>query len=404
MPPPPQEKWRSRSAQADWAETRDQARGRGALSNASGRFERQYVEPFHDGWEGEEPEDDKPVSIKTETIVERPKTIITYNTSPDISFDRTINPYKGCEHGCIYCFARPTHAYRGLSAGLDFETKIFIKPSGPALLERELAKKSYEPRSIMLAGDTDIYQPIERELKITRGILEVLSRYNHPVNLITKSALVLRDLDILAPMAAKGLVSVAISFTTLDNRLARTMEPRCAAPHRRLQTMRELSQAGVPVTAMTAPMIPSLNEPELESLLEAAADAGATRAGYVLLRLPLEIANLFTEWLEANYPDRAKRVMSLVRSYHRGQDYRSEWKVRQRGEGPYAELVAQRFKKTCNRLNLNKVRAPLRTDLFRRPEMKDASGQLSLFGPETEGSAAADAAGSKREDGEAGKS
>jgi len=372
---PPRENWKTRSTNADWSELRDQARGRGALSNATGRFERQYAEPFDDGWES----DERPETLKTETIVEKPKTIITYNTSPDISFDRTINPYKGCEHGCIYCFARPNHAYRGLSPGLDFETKIFVKPSAPALLARELAKKSYKPGRIMLAGDTDIYQPIEKELKITRGVLEVLSAHNHPVALITKSALVLRDLDLLAPMAEKGLVSVAISFTTLDRKLARTMEPRCAAPHRRLDTMRQLSAAGIPVTAMTAPLIPALNEPELEQLLEAAANAGAKRAGYVLLRLPLEIASLFTEWLEAHYPDRAKRVMSLLRSAHKGEDYRSEWKVRQRGDGPYAQLISARFRNAVKRLGLNTASFDLRLDLFRPPTLKDSGSQMSLF-------------------------
>ena len=372
---PPQERWKTRSRDADWSELRDQARGRGALSNASGRFEKQYAEPIDDGWET----DENAPTLKTEMIRETPKTIITYNTSPDISFDRTINPYKGCEHGCIYCFARPNHAYRGLSPGLDFETKIFVKPSAPALLARELAKKTYKPGRIMLAGDTDIYQPIEKELRITRGILEVLSAHNHPVTLITKSALMTRDIDLLAPMAEKGLVSVAISFTTLDRKLARTMEPRCAAPHRRLETMRELSDAGIPVTAMTAPIIPALNDPELESLLEAAADAGATRAGYVLLRLPLEIAGLFTEWLEANYPDRAKKVMSLLRSAHQGEDYRSAWKVRGRGDGPYADLIAARFKNAVKRIGLNLVKFETRTDLFRPPTLKDPGTQMGLF-------------------------
>ena len=372
---PPQEKWKTRSLDADWSELRDQARGRGALSNASGRFEKQYAEPFDDGWDAEE----KPPTLKTETILEKPKTIITYNTSPDIGFDRTINPYKGCEHGCIYCFARPNHAYRGLSPGLDFETKIFVKPSGPALLRRELSKKSYKVSRIQFAGDTDIYQPVEKELRITRELLEVLSEFNHPVMLITKSALILRDIDLLAPMAEKGLVSVAISFTTLDRRLARTMEPRCAAPHRRLETMRELAAAGIPVTAMTAPIIPALNDSELESLLEAAADAGATRAGYVLLRLPLEIAGLFTEWLEANYPDRAKKVMSLLRSAHKGQDYRSEWKVRGRGDGPYADLIAARFRNAVKRLGLNTKRFELRTDLFCPPAPGDSGSQMGLF-------------------------
>ena len=372
---PPQERWKTRSIDADWSELRDQARGRGALSNASGRFEREYAEPFDDGWTAGE----KPETLKTETILEKPKTIITYNTSPDIGFDRTINPYKGCEHGCIYCFARPNHAYRGLSPGLDFETKIFVKPSAPALLRRELSKKTYKPRPIQFAGDTDIYQPLEKELRIARGILEVLSEFNHPVMLITKSALIMRDLDLLAPMAEKGLVSVAISFTSLDRQLSRVMEPRCAAPHRRLDAMRELSSAGVPVTAMTAPLIPALNEPELEHLLEAAADAGAKRAGYVLLRLPLEIAGLFTEWLEAHYPDRAKRVMSLLRGMHSGQDYRSEWQVRQRGDGPYAQLIAARFRNASRRLGLNSARTSLRTDLFRVPPRNDHGSQMGLF-------------------------
>jgi DNA repair photolyase len=379
MPPPPQEKWKTRSLGADWSETRDQARGRGALSNATGRFEKQYAEPFDDGWE----KDEKPETIQTETIVERPKTIITWNTSPDISFDRTINPYKGCEHGCIYCYARPNHAYRGLSPGLDFESKIFVKPGAAALLEKELSKKTYKPGLIMLAGDTDIYQPLEKELRITRSILEVLARYDHPACLITKSALITRDLDILAPMAAKGLVSVAISFTTLDRRLARTMEPRCAAPHRRVETMRELSSAGIPVSVMTAPLIPALNEPEMETLLETAAEAGARRAGYVLLRLPLEIAGLFTEWLETHYPDRARRVMSLLRSCHAGEDYRSKWNIRQKGDGPYAQLIRQRFQKAVARLGLNAVDVELRTDLFRPPAPKDQSRQMGLFEGET---------------------
>jgi DNA repair photolyase len=376
---PPQDKWKTRSLGADWSETQDLARGRGALSNASGRFEKQYAEPFDDGWGEDQDEDFKPQTIQTETIRESPKTIITYNTSPDISFDRTINPYKGCEHGCIYCFARPNHAYRGLSPGLDFETKIFVKPSAAALLEKELSKKSYKPGRIMLAGDTDIYQPLERELKITRSILEVLARHDHPAALLTKSALITRDLDLLAPMASKGLVSVAISFTTLDRRLARTMEPRCAAPHRRVETMKQLAEAGIPVTVMTAPIIPALNEPEMETLLETAAAAGATRAGYVLLRLPLEIAGLFTEWLETHYPDRAKRVMSLLRSMHRGNDYRSEWKVRQSGDGPYARLIAARFSNAVKRLGLNKPGFSLRTDLFRPPTLKTTGSQLGLF-------------------------
>jgi DNA repair photolyase len=376
---PPKQNWRSRSAEADWSKDQERARGRGALSNASGRYESQHVESFDDGWS--ELEEDLP-TIRTETIVERPKTIITYNTSPDISFDRTINPYKGCEHGCIYCFARPNHAYRGMSAGLDFETKIFVKPGAAEVLKRELAKPNYKIANIMLAGDTDIYQPVERELKITRSILEVLRDANHPVSLITKSALILRDLDIIAPMAEKGLARTAISITTLDSKLARTMEPRAAAPYKRLEVMRELVKAGVPVTVMTAPLIPALNEPEMERLLEASNEAGARWAGYVMLRLPNEIAALFTEWLEGHYPDRARRVMSLVRSLHGGLDYKADWGVRARGTGPYARLVADRFRKACERLGLNATpRPPKRTDLFTPPAPpRKPSNQGDLFG------------------------
>jgi len=367
--------WKMRSAGADWSELRQAARGRGAASNASGRFERQYAESFDDGWEAEEPE----ATIRTETIVERPKSVITYNTSPDIHFDRTINPYKGCEHGCIYCFARPNHAYRGLSAGLDFESRIFIKPNAPAVLRRELAKKSYVPAPIQFAGDTDIYQPIERELKISRAILEVLKETRHPVMLITKSSLILRDLDLLEPMARDGLVRVAISLTTLDRRLARTMEPRASTPARRLEAIRQLSDAGVPVTVITAPMIPALNDPELEGLLEAGAEAGASSAAWVMLRLPLEISGLFQEWLEVHYPDRAKRVMDHVRTMHGGRDYRAEFGLRQRGDGPYAQLIANRFKAAVKRLGLNPRREPMRTDLFRPPRPADPPPQLSLF-------------------------
>ncbi len=379
---PPKEGWKTRSSAADWSAEREAARGRGALSNASGRFEADYREPFDDGWESRAPGEDDPLqTLKTETIPERPKTVITYNASPDLPFDRTINPYKGCEHGCIYCYARPNHAYRGLSAGLDFESKIFIKPGAAAILERELSRKSYKCASIVLAGDTDIYQPIERELKITRSLLEVLDRCSHPCSLITKSALILRDIDIIARMAERSLVSVAISVTTLDRHLSRVMEPRAATPQRRLDVIRELSSAGAPVAVMTAPLIPALNDPELEAILEAAAQAGARRAGYVLLRLPLEIAGLFTEWLETNFPDRAKRVMSLMRSCHAGRDYRSDWSVRQRGDGPYADLIALRFKAAIHRLGLNTVSTQLRTDLFTPPGSKPTNtSQLSLFG------------------------
>lgn len=379
--------WRSRNKGADWSKDAARARGRGARSNASGRYESRSVTPFDDGWE----EISEPLeTLKTEAITERPKSIITYNSSPDISFDRTINPYKGCEHGCIYCYARPNHAYAGLSAGLDFETKIFVKPGAAALLERELSRRAYRPKVIMLGGDTDIYQPLERELKITRSILEVLARTRHPMSLITKSALILRDLDLIAPMAEQGLARAAVSLTSLDNRLSRRMEPRAAAPHRRLDTIRELARAGVPVTVMTAPIIPALNDAELEPLLEAAAGAGAVRAGYVLLRLPNEISPLFTEWLAAAYPDRARRVMSILRSMRGGADYVSDWGVRQRGTGPYAHLIARRFETASRRLGLDRPPAELRCDLFRPPSRADedrngaARNQLSLFDMETE--------------------
>jgi DNA repair photolyase len=375
---PQQPDWKTRSKGADWDRLIPRSRGRGALSNASGRFERQHAEAFEDGWDVQE---DAP-SLRTETIVERPKTLITYNASPDLHFDRTINPYKGCEHGCIYCYARPNHAFRGLSAGLDFETKIFIKPGAADALRRDLDRKSYKPATIMLAGDTDIYQPVERELKITRSILEVLRDYSHPVSVITKSALILRDLDLLAPMAERGLVSAAISLTTLDPELARKMEPRASIPKRRLQAIQQLATLGVPVTVMTAPLIPALNEPEMERVLEAARDAGASSAGYVLLRLPLEIAGLFEEWLTAHYPDRARKVMELLRGMHQGRDYRSDWGLRQTGDGPYARLIADRFAKAVKRLQLDRPRPHLRTDLFSRPGRPEEVQQLSLFATE----------------------
>ncbi|MBI1340031.1 PA0069 family radical SAM protein [bacterium] len=390
---PEAKNWRTRAGDADWSREVARARGRGARSNVSGRFEQRSTTPFHDGWSNTSNPDwdhgwegaDVPARLQTEAIPERAKSIITYNTSPDISFDRTINPYKGCEHGCIYCYARPNHAYAGLSAGLDFETRIFVKPGAAALLERELSRRSYKPAVIVLGGDTDIYQPFERELRITRSILEVLSRARHPVSLITKSSLILRDLDLIAPMAEAGVARVAISLTSLDNRLSRAMEPRAAAPHRRLEAIRQLSSAGVPVTVMTAPLIPALNDMELERLLEAAAGAGARRAGYVLIRLPREVSALFIEWLESAYPDRARRVMTLIRQMRGGMDYVSDWGARQKGTGPYAQLIANRFSIAAKRLGLDRPIADLRTDLFRPPERVLADGQMSLFGPEEDG-------------------
>jgi len=350
-------------------------KGRGAVSNASGRFEREAREAFDDGWTLGE--DDAPAKLETIVTREVARTIVSRNTSPDISFDRSINTYRGCEHGCIYCYARPNHAYAGLSPGLDFESRLFAKENAAELLERELAAPNYTPATMVLGGVTDVYQPIERSYRITRAVLEVLQRHDHPVALVTKSALVLRDLDILAPMAAKGLARVAISLTTLDKTLARTMEPRAASPLRRVETMRDLARAGVPVVAMTAPMIPALNDHELEALLETAAEAGATAAGYVVLRLPLEIAELFEQWLAQHYPDRAAHVMSVMRQMRGGANYDARWRVRQTGTGPFASLLAARFRRACTRLGLNRERTPLNASLFKRPTK--AGDQMELW-------------------------
>ena len=341
----------------------DRRRGRGARSNAAGRFESELRETFDDGWEsiGElEP-------FKTDVYRETAKSIISTNDSPDISFEQSINPYRGCEHGCIYCFARPTHSYLGHSAGLDFETKLYAKVNAAELLERELAHPRYVPKYIALGAVTDPYQPIEREHRITRSILEVLERASHPVDIVTKSALVVRDVDILARMAGRGLVKVAISLTTLDRRIARKMEPRAATPLRRLEAIRALAQAGVPVAVMTAPIVPAINDSEIERILAAARDAGATEAGYVLLRLPYELKELFREWLATEFPERAARTINVLRSMHGGKDYTPEWRVRQRGKGPYAEQISLRFRLATKRLGLNERHHKLRLDLFQRP-------------------------------------
>ncbi len=349
-------------------------KGRGAQTNVGGRYERFSAEAFDDGWSTA---DEAPAKLETIVRMETARTIISRNDSPDISFDQSINPYRGCEHGCIYCYARPNHAYVGLSPGLDFETKLFVKADAAALLEKELGKPGYRPRTIVIGGVTDPYQPIERGFGVTRSILEVLLRWRHPVGLITKSQLVLRDLDLLAPMAEMKLAKVAVSVTTLDKALARKMEPRAAAPHRRIEVIRDLAAAGVPVTMMTAPIAPGLNDAEIETLLAAGAEAGAAEAGYVLLRLPLEIKQLFLEWLEAHYPDRAEKVMSLVRQTRDGREYDSTWGLRQRGTGPYAQLIAKRFNRACARLGLNVKRTVLTPALFRRP--LGGGEQLSLL-------------------------
>ncbi|MDQ0518284.1 DNA repair photolyase [Kaistia geumhonensis] len=351
----------------------DRRRGRGAETNASGRFEKLQSIPFDDGWQTL----DELPPFKTEVQAEKAKVIITRNDSPDIAFDRSINPYRGCEHGCIYCFARPSHAYMGLSPGLDFESKLFFKPDAAALLEKELSAPGYKPRTIAIGTNTDPYQPIERQHRMMRDILEVLDRFNHPVGIVTKSALVMRDIDILSRMAERGLAKVAISVTTLDRHLARVMEPRAATPPRRLETIRTLAAAGIPVGVLTAPVIPALNDSEIERILDAAAEAGAGEAGYVILRLPLEVADLFREWLLRHYPDRYRHVLSVMRSMRGGKDYDATFGKRQKGEGPYAWQIGRRFEIATRRLGMNRRNLRLRTDLF-SPPVK-APAQLSLF-------------------------
>jgi DNA repair photolyase len=345
----------------------ERRRGRGSRSNRAGR------EAFDDGWESLG--DLEP--FKTEVHRETAKSIIATNDSPDIGFDQSINPYRGCEHGCSYCYARPTHAYLGHSPGLDFETRLYAKVNAALVLERELANPRYVPKVIALGAVTDPYQPIEREHRITRAILEVLDTANHPVGIVTKSALVARDVDILARMSDRGLAKVAISLTTLDRRIARKMEPRAPTPPRRLEAIRALSEAGVPVAVLTAPIVPAINDSEIEKLLEAARDAGAVEAGFVLLRLPLELKELFREWLATEFPERAARVINVLRSMHGGRDYVAAFGVRQRGTGPYAEQIGLRFRLAAKRLGLNERRLELRTDLFRRPAAP--GGQLSLL-------------------------
>ncbi|MGM4980087.1 MULTISPECIES: PA0069 family radical SAM protein [Rhizobium] len=351
----------------------ERRRGRGAGLNPSGRFEARQRETFDDGWQTLE----ELPPFKTEVQVEKPRTAITRNESPDIPFDRSINPYRGCEHGCIYCFARPTHAYMGLSPGLDFEAKLFAKPDAAKLLERELAKPGYKPRVIAIGTNTDPYQPIEKEWRIMRQILEVLNRANHPVAIVTKSALVMRDIDILKDMAAKNLVRVGLSVTTLDRKLARTMEPRAATPPRRLEAIQALSEAGIRTSIMVAPIIPALNDHEIERILDAGKAAGALEASYVILRLPLEVSPLFRDWLLQHYPDRYRHVMSLVRSMRGGKDYDAEFGKRMKGAGPYAWQISRRFEMATRRLDLTRRNIALRDDLFVPP---DGSGvQLSLL-------------------------
>lgn len=352
---------------------RERRRGRGAQSNVSGRFEAEARVAFDDGWQSL----DELPPFKTTVAVDTARKVITRNDSPDIGFDRSINPYRGCEHGCVYCFARPTHAYLGLSPGLDFESKLFVKPDAPELLEKELAAANYEPRTIAIGTNTDPYQPIERDRKVMRGILEVLEKASHPVGIVTKSALVTRDIDILARMAKRNLAKVAISVTSLDAKLARTMEPRASTPPKRLEALKQLSEAGIPTTVMVAPVIPALNDSEIERILDAAAHAGVKEASYVLLRLPLEVRDLFREWLMANYPDRYRHVFTLIRDMRDGRDYDSQWGTRMKGTGPMAWMIGRRFEIACEKLGLNKRRVKLTAAHFTRP--KRSNQQLDLF-------------------------
>ena len=353
-------------------------RGRGALSNEVGRYETQKRVLVDDGWDdGWRDEDGAPPPLRTEVIRDATRTIIARNKSPDISFDQSINPYRGCEHGCIYCFARPTHAYLGMSPGADFESRLFAKPNAAELLAKELSAPGYVPKVIAIGTNTDPYQPIEKKMRIMRSILEVMRDFRHPVGIVTKSPLVMRDIDILSDMAKDGLAKVALSVTTLDRRLARSMEPRAGTPQRRLAAIKALSDAGIPTAVMFAPAIPALNDGELEAVLTAAVAHGATSAGYVLLRLPLEIKDLFREWLEAHEPNKAKHVMSLIRSMRGGKDYDAQWNVRMKGTGPYAEMIARRFHMAVKRLGLNQNARPLSLGKFRRPPK--TGDQLSLF-------------------------
>jgi len=352
---------------------RERRRGRGTSSNASGRYEPLARVAFDDGWQILE----QLPPFKTTVTIDATRKIITHNDSPDISFDRSINPYRGCEHGCVYCFARPTHAYLGLSPGLDFESKLFMKPNAPELLERELSAADYSPKSIAIGTNTDPYQPIERRYQIMRRILEVLDRAGHPVGIVTKSALVLRDLDILTRMAKRDLVKVAISVTTLDPKLARVMEPRAATPARRLGALRELVKAGVPASALVAPVIPAINDAEIERILEAIAETGVRHAGYVLLRLPLELKVLFREWLIENFPDRYRHVINLIRETRGGKDYDSSWGKRQTGSGPIAWMIGRRFEVACARLGFNSTSVKTTTEHFKPP--RPSAEQLDLF-------------------------
>jgi DNA repair photolyase len=348
-------------------------KGRGSTRNLAGRFEPRRTEEV---WDDLDPDDIRP-SPQTQIFVDRARRVLTTNDSPDVPFDVSINPYRGCEHGCAYCFARPTHAYLNLSPGLDFETKIFTKPEAAALLAKEIGKRGYVCTPIALGTNTDPYQPIERTLGLTRGILEVLAEHRHPFSIVTKSALVLRDLDLIAEQARAGRANVFLSVTTLDGDLARRLEPRAAAPHRRLAAVRALSAAGVPCGVLASPMIPALNDHELESILEAGAEAGAGYANYILVRLPHEVKEVFGAWLAEHEPARAAKILGRIREARGGKLYDARFGARMRGEGPYAQMLARRFDVACRRLGFARTRPPLDATAFRVPPR--AAPQRGLF-------------------------
>jgi DNA repair photolyase len=370
--------------------TRRTKRGRGALSNPDGRYQVYTREDFDDGWSAAE---SAPSVLPTTVSMDAARSILTRNDSPDVPFEQSINPYRGCEHGCIYCFARPSHAYLGLSPGLDFETRLFAKPNAAVLLARELSAPGYRCSPIALGTNTDPYQPIERNLRITRQILELLASCRHPVSIVTKGSLIERDIPLLADMSGQRLVHVMVSVTTLDRGLARRMEPRAAAPQRRLEIVRALCEAGIPTGVLFAPVIPGLNEAEMETVLEACRSAGAIAAGYVLLRLPWEVKDLFREWLEEHWPLKARHVMSLVRATRGGRDYDASFGERMRGTGPYAELIGERFRLACKRLGLDRTFPPLEATRFRPPSRPVCSNgvcsnwveQLALFERDEQG-------------------
>ncbi len=370
-----------------WITAKPQAhKGRGAITNIAGRYETQLIETVDDGWQPYVDDTDIHPGLKTLVTPELAKTILSHNQSPDIPFSVSINPYRGCEHGCIYCFARPTHAYLGLSPGLDFETRLYAKTNAAELLRRELAHNNYQPSPIAFGVDTDAYQPCERELKITRQCLEVFHECDHPVGMITKSALIERDIDLLQDMAKKNLAAAAITITTLDHNISRILEPRAASPTRRLQTIERLSKAGIPTMVSVAPIIPFITEQDIENVLIAAANAGATAAGYTVVRLPWEINPLFQEWLQTHFPERAERVMNRIRDMRGGKDYDANFATRMRGEGLWADMIRQRFMKGLKRYGLDKSRryGELECSLFRKPlsipAHENKNGQMDIFG------------------------